>query len=233
MKRLYWAVVGSVVLMVVFGLAPTAEATSGSVQLQRLAVAQTQLLFDYYHGAPQAISPERCNQGQGENGDDGVFLLPANSFGSGNRTLGCVSRTKSVLLDLGGGVATEDARGDTYELADGTLLTYTRANLQAICNDAIRYFTGVPATLDGQPISGTSVITRNFLVKVNPDASAPGLPYYQDSIDLGHPGRLAGCYTGTKALLRVAPGRHVITVDLSGLTGAPTTFTYIIKVECR
>lgn len=156
--------------------------------------------------------------------------MPTNTFGSGSRTLHCSVNTHSVLLDLGGGVVSEDARSDTYTLANGTVLRFKRKNLQAICDDAARLFTGVPATLDGQPISGTSVVTRNFTITVNRDAHAPGLPYYQDSVDLGHPGRLTACFTGTKALLRLTSGRHVITADHSGLVGEPTKYTYLVEV---
>ena len=194
-------------------------------------MAQTRLLFDFYDGYPQPISPPRCDQGQSENGYYGVFLLPIDSFGAGNRTVNCETNTSSVLLDLGGGVVTEDARGDTYTLANGTKLRFLRKNLEAICDDASRYFTGVPATVDHKSISGPTVVTRDFSLDVNLDAAAPGLPFYQDSVDLGHPGRLAACYTGTKALLSLTPGRHVVIAHLAGLTGAPTRFTYIITVK--
>jgi hypothetical protein len=49
-------------------------------------------------------------QGQGSNGIDGVFLLPVLSFAPGDETLNCKTRARSVLVDLGGFVITEDNR---------------------------------------------------------------------------------------------------------------------------
>jgi hypothetical protein len=77
-------------------------------------------------------------------------------------------------------------------------------------------------------IGGTQVSTRAFEVPVNPTAPAP---YWQDSVDLGHPGRLAAGYCGWKTVLTLSPGDHVVTVDLSGAAGAPTHFTYDIEVS--
>ena len=77
-------------------------------------------------------------------------------------------------------------------------------------------------------IGGTQVSTRAFEVPVNP--TAPAL-YWQDSVDLGHPGRLAASYCGWKTVLTLSPGDHVVTVDLSGAAGAPTHFTYDIEVS--
>ena len=117
-----------------------------------------------------------------------MYLLPRLSFGSGDETFWCKIRTDAVLVDLGGKVATEDNRGDTYALASGELLTFTKANLTRICDDALRFSpVSAPATLDTRPIAGRPVSTPTFTVKVNPGTVAnPNAPYCQDSIDLGH-----------------------------------------------
>lgn len=230
-SRYRLAIVG-LAFALVLALAPTAGATTGPRRLQRLAVAQTQLLFRDYHGLPQVVSPPHCNKGQDRQGFHGVFLLPVLSFNPGDETLRCRIETREVLLDLGGYVPIEDARSDTYTLADGTLLLFRRPNLQAICNDVTQYLSDAPATLDGQPISATTVVTRDFKVQINRGANkTPGNPFYDDSVGLGHPGSLTACYAGHKALLRLSPGSHVISVDLSGYASAPTHLVYLINVE--
>jgi hypothetical protein len=211
---------------------PQAQAASGPKRLQELAAAQTQLLFRFYNGQPQPASPPTCNQGQDEDGRDGVFLLPTLSFGSGDVTFTCTTEAHQVLVDLAGGVVTEDRRGDTYTLANGEILDFARRNLQRICDDAIRFIPAATASLDNGPITATPVVTRNFTVKVNPGANnTPGSPLFQDSIDLGHPGRLTACYVGYKALVSVSPGHHVLRVDLSAITGTATHFTYNLNIE--
>lgn len=55
--------------------------------------------------------------------------------------------------------------------------------------------------------------------------------FWRQSIGVGHPGRLAATFAGWKALVRLAPGHHVIKVDLSGITGSPTHFIYRVFVE--
>jgi hypothetical protein len=47
---------------------------------------------------------------------------------------------------------------------------------------------------------------------------------------VGHPGTLTACYAGFKTLVRVAPGHHVLRVDLSSAAGAGTVFTYDLNV---
>lgn len=216
---------------IVAGAAAPAAATSGPRRLQRLAVAQTQLLFRYYHGQPQIVSPARCNAHPDAETYSGVFLLPTLTFSSGNATVRCRITTRTVLVDLGGLIPTEDARKDSYPLAGGTVLYFRRQNLQAICNDAARYLPDTTATLDNQPFTGTLVITRNFTEQIHRGANnTPGNPYYEDSKRLGHPGQLTSCYVGKKALLHLSPGSHVISVDLSALTGTPTQLTYLIDV---
>lgn len=238
----------ALIIAVMTSMTSPAQAAIGPAKLQRLAAVQTQLLFRDYHGSPQVASPATCNAGQdGHAGDGrgedrsahgggagGVFLLPTLSFGSGAQSFWCHIEAKAVLVDLGGAVATEDKRGDLQTLADGEMLTFARGNLSRICDDALRFFSpSAPATVDGRPLVGTPVSTGTFEVKVNSDAAAPGLPFYQDSVDLGHPGSLAACYTGQKAIVPLTAGRHEIRVTLAGADGLPSQFTYHIFVEGR
>jgi len=58
----------------------------------------------------------------------------------------------------------------------------------------------------------------------------PSGQFWQDSVDLGHPGKLAASYCGWKAEVPLRQGRHVIRVDLTDVAGAPTHFTYNITV---
>jgi hypothetical protein len=210
---------------------PAVQAASGPKPLQRLAAAQSQLLFRFYNGQPQPASPPTCSR-SAERGQR-TLLLPTLSFGSGDATFDCTTRSHAVLVDLAGALATEDARGDTWTLADGEVLDFSRANLPRICDDVLRFIPPATATLDNAAITPTAVVTRNFRVQVNPGAdNSPGAsPFYQDSVDLGHPGRLAACFSGYKALVPVRPGHHVITVDLSAIVGVPTEFTYNLTVK--
>ena len=225
--------IGAALVVVVAALMSAvgvAEASTGPVRLQLLAEAQTNLLLSQYHGPPQAASPAKCNMGQDPEGVAGVFLLPTLSFGSGDLTFTCQVETGSVLVDLGGAVATEDARGDTYQTASGEVLLFTRANLVRICDDALRFFpAAAPATVDGNAVSGTQVSTPAFTAKVIP----PSGQFWQDSVDLGHPGKLAASYCGWKAEVPLRQGRHVIRVDLTDAAGAPTHFTYNITVTSQ
>jgi hypothetical protein len=216
-------------IVTVIGSIPVAQADPSAAMLQRLTVAQTQLLFRYYHGQPQVASPPSCRGSASEESED-VFLLPTLSFGSGNARFHC--RTdRAVLVQMNGFAVSEDARTDTWTLADGEVLRFTRANLQRICHDVVRILTPAPATLDGHPVRGTQVITRNFTVRVNRDADSPGSPFYTDSVQVGHPGRLTACVVAYTALLRLSPGHHLLRVDLSKYTAAPTVFTYDLDVE--
>jgi len=217
------AAVGLVVV-----LAATAGASTGPPRLQQRAIAQTKLLFQHLEGPQQTASPATCNEGQRPSGTRGAFLLPTRSFGSGDATFTCRVSARVVVLDLGGAIATEDDRGSdgsVWETEDGEVLLFTRANLERICDDLLSRFlpSAAPATLDSHPIRGTAVSTRAFNVRVNPGAPEP---LYQDSIDLGHPGRLAASYCGWKAEIPLSRGRHVIKVDLAD----DTHFTYNIKV---
>lgn len=218
----------------------TAGAATGPPRMQRLAEEQTQLLMRHLNKpfGEQTASPRRCNQGQDEEGTRGTFLLPTLSFGSGNATFYCEVETRTVLVDLGGAVAMEDARFDDpdepsfYDFPGEGRIEFTRANLERICDDVLATFFRergpAPATVDGRPLTGeTAVSTAVFTSRVRPGATVP----YQDSVDLGHPGRLATAYCGWKALVPLSEGEHVITVDLSTLTGKPTVFTYKIDVD--
>lgn len=212
-----------------------ANAATGPVRMQRLAAAQTQLLFRHLDTplGVQTASPTRCNEGQNAHGRMGTFLLPTLAGGSGSLAFNCRVETRTVLVDLGGVFATEDDRaasGSTWTTADGDVLAFTKANLERICDDVLpTLFTSpAPATVDGTTLSGaTAVSTRPFTSRVKTST----WQLYQDSVDLGHPGKLATTYCGWKAKVRLAPGRHVITVDLSAVAGAVTVFTYRIKVD--
>lgn len=240
MKIRHWTLAAMVVILVTV-LGPPAQAAPGLGSIERLAVAQTQLLFKFYNGQPQFASPQTCSEGQDKDGTDGVFLLPTLSFVGADMTFRCKIATKSVLVDLGGAIPTEDDRASAppplgpsvYELKNGKIVPFTKDNLQTICRDLRRFFpTPAPATLDGHRLKGVLVTTRNFTDKINKDANDPPLlPFFQDSKDLGHPGRLTSCYTGHKALVVLKSGDHVITVDLSGFTGTPAHFTYKIQVR--
>ena len=111
--------------------ANVAQAATGPKRLQLFAAAQTALLFAHLTG-PQVASPARCNEGQSPSGVLGEFLLPSLSFGSGDATFRCRITARRAVLDLGGAIATEDARGDTWTTADGQELTFTRSNLERI-----------------------------------------------------------------------------------------------------
>jgi hypothetical protein len=220
----------AVLLAALITLAAPAAATpspSGKGLLRSLAAGQNQQLFRYYYGRPQVASPQDCDAARSRNH---VEFLPSLSFGAGSADFTCHLSARKVVVDLGGLIATEDARGDTYTLSDGEELTYTEANLERICADAVRYLSApAPATLDGSPVTGSLVVTRVFEVPVNPAANnPPDAPYYQDSVDLGHPGRLAACYVGYKALLYLSPGEHTLSVDLSDYVGPGSTFTYTL-----
>jgi hypothetical protein len=223
LRTICTAAVGLMVL-----LAAAADASTGPPRLQHRAIAQTKLLFQHLEGA-QTASPATCNEGQRPNGIRGAFLLPTLSFGSGDATFTCRVSARVVVLDLGGAIATEDDRGDIWTTAEAVDLLFTRANLERICDDLLPrvYPSAAPATLDSHPILGTQVSTRAFNVRVAPGAPEP---LYQDSIDLGHPGRLAASYCGWKVEIPLRRGRHVIKVDLTGVVGADTHFTYNIRV---
>ena len=218
----------------------SAAATTAPRHLQKLAQQQTNLTLKFYKG--QNVSPQKCGRGQGSNGIDGVFLLPVPLFTAGDQTVDCKTRARSVLLDLGGFVITEDPRfpESFYELG-GEPVPFTRENLEPICDDIIAQgFLGDPvsARLDGVliPEPRAPLNSRVFTAKVNRHAQIPGLGragnLYADSVGLGHPGRLATVYCGFKAKVHLRPGTHTIFVDYSRLFGGTSTqFRYNITVK--
>jgi hypothetical protein len=226
--RLRTLIAAAATVTLFFQSGSAAVAATGPVHLQRLAAEQTKLLFSHYHGSPQVASPATCSYGD-EADEARPFLLPTLSFGAGNAGFSCHLETRTALLDLGGFTVTEDNTGDTYPLPNGENVPFTRANLERICDDALLRLVPAPApaTLDGKPIVGTPVSTSVFEVKVLRSAAF----FWQQSVAVGHPGRLAATFCGWKALVPLAPGPHVIKVDLSGITGSPTHFTYRLLVE--
>jgi hypothetical protein len=205
--------------------------------MQKLARQQTKLMLKFFEG--QNVSPPKCGQGQGAGGIDGAFLLPVLSFTPGDQTLNCTTSARSILVDLGGFVITEDNRfPDSSYLLNGQPVPFSRENLEPICEDVIAQgFLGdpVPATLDRRrTITGPALNSGVFTARVNRHAQIPGgADLYADSVSLGHPGRLAAVFCGFKAKLHLRPGTHTITVDYSGLFGASTVFTYNIRVKAN
>lgn len=202
-------------------------------ELSRLAQEQTNLLLTFYDG--QNASPLPCGRGQGSDGVRGVFLLPVLAFSSGDRTLRCTTRAGSVLVDLGGFAITEDDRfPDSFYELNGRPKPFTRRNLERICDDLIErgaFGEGAPATVDGRELTGGTLLDSGvFTARVSRQAQIPdGADLYADSVDLGHPGRLATVFCGVKAKVHLSPGSHTIVVDY----GIPpsTVFTYRITVK--
>jgi hypothetical protein len=215
----------------------SAAATTAPTRLQTLAQQQTNLLLQFYEG--ENVSPPKCGQGQGSDGIDGAFLLPVASFTPGDQTVNCMTTAGSVLVDLGGFVITEDNRfpESSWTLLNGQVIPFTRENLELICDDIIDQgfiSNPVPATVDGDPITGPDEPLNSgvFTAKVNRHAQIPGgADLYADSIALGHPGRLATVYCGFKAEVRLSLGTHTIMVDYTGIFGGSTVFTYNITVK--
>ena len=206
-----------------------AHADTGPKRMQLLAVGQTELVFLNLGEPQQVASPAACDKGQPASGVLGLFMLPQYVSGTGDHTFECRLRTRNVLLDLGSAAATEDATQNTYTTAGGAELLFRPKTLERICDDvlATAFTAPAPATLDGAPISGVAVSTPAFPVLVRRGAPPP---LWQDSVDVGHPGRLAASYCGWKAQLKLTPGRHTIVVDLSGVAPGPARFIYNIKV---
>ena len=166
----------------------------------------------------------QCEPGQHHR--RGVFLLPTLSFSLGDHSFECRIKAPAVLVDLGGFTVIEDNSTDTYTTADGTPLHFVPKDLERICDDVVRSFGDPPAALDGRKISGVALSTRTFLVRVNPDANSPAM-FFQDSVDLKHPGLLHSCYAGRKALVPLGRGTHIIDVDLTGVFGSPELSTHL------
>jgi hypothetical protein len=221
--------IATVVIVLALAVPGSAGAASGPKRVQALAAAQTVYLFAHLTGE-QSASPRVCGAGQPSSGFFGFFLLPTLSFSPGDQSFYGRISTRTVVLDLSGTTAIEDASDVPYEFADGTKLLFRRPNLERICDDVRpRFFPEPsPATLDGQPIGGTAVTTRWFLVPIH--RTAP-LTFWDDSVALGHPGVLASTFCGWKAELTLTRGEHVIRVDHSHLFGGTSTkFRYNITV---
>jgi hypothetical protein len=207
-----------------------AHADTGPRSARVLAIAQTELVFLNLSQPDQVASPASCDRGQPSFGVLGLFMLPQYVSGTGDHTFDCKLKTRNVLLDLGSAAATEDATQNSYTLADGTELLFRPKTLERICDDVLAtgFTAPAPATLDGKPISGAfAVSTPAFPVPVHRGAPPP---LWQDSIDVGHAGRLAASYCGWKAQLRLSPGRHTIVVDLGNVAPGPARFIYNIRV---
>ena len=220
----------AVIVAALAAVMPTAaHADTGPKSAQLLAIAQTELVFLNLTQPQQVASPASCDRGQPSFGVLGLFMLPQYVSGTGDVTFDCKLKTRNVLLDLGSAAATEDATDNTYTLADGAELPFRPRTLERICDDvlATAFTAPAPATLDGKPISGVAVSTPAFPVLVRRGAPPP---LWQDSVDVGHPGRLAASYCGWKAQLRLTPGRHTIVVDLGNVAPGPARFIYNIKV---
>jgi hypothetical protein len=215
----------------IFAAIPSAaHADTGPRSAQVLAIAQTELVFLNLNQPDQVASPASCDRGQPSFGVLGLFMLPQYVSGTGDYTFDCKLKTRNVLLDLGSAAATEDATQNSYTLADGTELLFRPKTLERICDDVLAtgFTAPAPATLDGKPISGAfAVSTPAFPVPVHRGAPPP---LWQDSIDVGHAGRLAASYCGWKAQLRLSPGRHTIVVDLGNVAPGPARFIYNIRV---
>lgn len=240
-----WAALVAIITACVAVLAVTTPAgadrhagsSSSARDLARLAQRQTNLLLKFYQG--QNVSPLPCGRGQDGDGVDGVFLLPVLAFTAGDRELHCTTRARSVLVDLGGFAITADDRfpASSYVL-NGRDVPFTRGNLEPICDDLIAqgaFNSPAPGILDGdKPIKGTVLDSGVFTAKVNRLAQIPGgVDLFADSVDLGHPGRLATVFCGTKAIVHLSPGSHTIVVDYGfpdPSTTLSTVFTYHLTV---
>jgi hypothetical protein len=217
------------------GADPRTDSPASTGDLEKLAQQQTSLLLKHYVGVN--VSPQKCGQGQGSAGVDGVFLLPVASYGPGDRAIDCKTTARSVLVDLGGFTITEDNRFPASSwFLNGQDVAFTPDTLGPICEDL--FTQGViagpmPATLDGgRSITGQRVNSGVFTARVNRHAQIPGdADLYADSVALGHPGRLATLFCGFKAVVHLPPGTHTIVVDYSTLFGASTLFTYDITVR--
>jgi len=213
-----------------------ADAATGPTHVKQLAEAQTRLYAAY--DANTGVSPTHCGKGQRASGFHGTFLLPV-FVGTDTpepKTIRCRTTARKVLVDAGGSAITEDANGPSYPLPfpDGDLVAFTRPNLNAICDDVVANLMpslGIPpavVTVDGIAEEPVAVTTRWFIARHSPTLETQ----YADSIALGHPGRLATAFCGYKALVHLHPGRHVVTVDYSTISGAPgTIYTYQVNVR--
>jgi hypothetical protein len=231
------AVVFATLLALPMGLA---TATAAPTELEKPAQQQTNLLLKFYEGHPN-VSPAECGVGQAPGGVDGVFLLPVLAFSPGSQRINCTTTAQSVLVDFGGFALSEDKRfpHSSWKLGRKKI-PFTSQNLEPICDDIIakRVLGDASfASLDGIEITHSAKLLNSglFTADVNTKAQIPGdADLYKDSVDLGHPGRLATVFCGYKAKVPLLPGRHTIVVNYSDRFPADspqTVFTYSITVR--
>jgi hypothetical protein len=178
------------------------------------------------------VWPERCDRRAVV---DGVLLLPVHTGQPGTATVRCRARgADKVLVDLGGYVVSEDDNGVAagYPVG-GVVLAFTRENLEAICGQLVLDIGPQEGPLPGsatltargreRPISGKPVSTPVFRLRVEPGS----LGEYAESVELGHPGRIAAVFCGWKALVPLERGTNTIVVDLDPFAPG-TTITYVI-----
>lgn len=79
----------------------------------------------------------------------------------------------------------------------------------------------------------TVSVNKSFTRKVNcPVNGEPTLSFYEESVQLGHPGTLAAAYIGKKAYIAgLSEGRHVIVLDQSFQGEHTRTLTYVVTVK--
>ena len=235
-RRLASVLIAAVLATTLGGALAQADAATGPPGVRELAKAQTRLYAAY--DGNTGVSPTRCGQGQRAGGVLGTFLLPvlAGTDTPEPKTIRCRTTARKVLVDAGGFAITEDANGPSYPLPfpDGDLVAFNRANLNAICDDVVAHLMpslGIPpavVTVDGMSAEPVPVTTRWFIARHSPSLETQ----YADSIALGHPGLLATAFCGYKALVRLRPGRHEVTVDYSAIAGAVgTVYTYWVDVR--
>lgn len=215
--------------------AAVANATPrGPADLQQDAVIQSIWWSDMLDTTPAghySTSPLGCDARQP--GKLRNFYLPVNvgpaiDGDPMSITLNCdVSQGRPVVLDLGGFIPFEDNNFDstdpfTYWLIGTEKVPFTASNLGRICDDIIATdigeFSTSTARLDGRLLSKTLVVTPNFDLQPRPGNL---LGAYEESIELGHRGRLAAAYCGYKAkITNLSRGLHrlVLTVGASGRT---------------
>jgi hypothetical protein len=228
------ALAGSALALPVGGvaLASASPGPSTGMRVQVYAAKQTQLLYAGLDAATNGLSPKTCQRGSGPTA--AVTFLPVNWRGGTDATVSCsVVAGDDVVVDLGGSVANEDPIPPCGPFPDGfparELVTIMRKYLPPSRVTST-------ATFDGRPIKALPVITP--VMQVHVQASYPGdgfcggLTLYQESVDLGHPGRLAAVYSGKKGIVSMpSPGSHVLVLDLSFGGTHVRTLTFQLTVS--
>ncbi len=231
MRRARQAALVAVVTVLSMLGATASRATAASLaDLPTLAMQQTQWYTNHAH-AGMSLSPQNCNAEQPGAATGGAFFLPVISTNDfQDTTIRCTisaKKAQNILVDGGGIVAYEDVPATcgpgswTPDIIDGfgvdVLPEWFGGDLPT-------------ATLDGQPLVTTAVASPGFFLHVKPSD-----PYeqcgdvnanrYDESVALGHRGAVYSKYLGYKALISLAPGRHIVTVTAFG-----HTVTYDIRV---